>query len=379
MRLKLLCFGLLCFGLCSCGKQGQQMSLEEINRMISEKEYPQVISALSKMDRTKEEEELLENLRYWISGDYISTLSDGGYAALDQEGNIVICTDAESYEQKNYEKVRVWSNVKRLSDGFFGLDVQCEDGKCYTTVSDETALPRNEKLSEIKDCKLLDTGSSSVAFVDSKGKLHAMSQYSDYLEMEKVKDEISGWKPVVDVITGRERVVALCEDGTVHFVYSHKLPGEIGKGSHTNCYDDLNDWSDIVAIAGTETSFCVAGLKADGTVVVSNGRNGIARNQNGMVENYNSVKNWTNIISISMSDQNILGLKKDGTVVTAGNVNAKQETVSEWKDIVAISAGVNFHLGLKEDGRIVVAGETGAWSESLENSEHRNLYVPGAR
>lgn len=115
----------------------------------------------------------------------------------------------------------------------------------------------------------------------------------------------------------------------------------------------------------------IAALREDGTVLISNRMMG----QN-IGEDYAQVSKWTDIIAISKSAQNILGLKSDGTVVTAGNVNEGQKGVTEWRDIVAISAGQNFHVGLKSNGTLVVAGENeGDWLLP-DVSDVRDLYVP---
>ena len=48
-----------------------------------------------------------------------------------------------------------------------------------------------------------------------------------------------------------------------------------------------------------------------------------------------------------------IGFKKDGTILVAGN------SVKDWKDIVAISAGPEFDcnvIGIKRDGSIVSSG-----------------------
>ena len=60
--------------------------------------------------------------------------------------------------------------------------------------------------------------------------------------------------------------------------------------------------------------------------------------------------------AISTSDMHALGLKKDGTVVAAGDNSYGQCNVSRWKDIVAVCAGPTFSLGLRADGTVIAAG-----------------------
>ncbi len=64
---------------------------------------------------------------------------------------------------------------------------------------------------------------------------------------------------------------------------------------------------------------------------------------------------WTDIVKISNSPSHIVGLKKDGTVVSAGNTSTGQCDTDTWADIIDIAAGEGFTVGLKKDGRIVMA------------------------
>ena len=68
------------------------------------------------------------------------------------------------------------------------------------------------------------------------------------------------------------------------------------------------------------------------------------------------VADWTDIIAIDASDSHVVGLKADGTVVTAGPNYSGRCDVSDWKDIVQIAAGGYCTLGLRADGTVVYAG-----------------------
>lgn len=72
---------------------------------------------------------------------------------------------------------------------------------------------------------------------------------------------------------------------------------------------------------------------------------------------------WDNIISVSVEGNVVMGLKKDGTVVTAGQFVTRDTRyyidTSEWHDIVAISAGQLYIVGLKKDGTLTAQGHNG--------------------
>lgn len=78
---------------------------------------------------------------------------------------------------------------------------------------------------------------------------------------------------------------------------------------------------------------------------------------------------WDNIVSIAAGEYNIIGLKKDGTVTSAGAgapngkgaskcvENVGQGLTSNWTDIKQIAVSNNFTVGLKRNGSIVTCGD----------------------
>ncbi len=343
---------------------------KEALALIEEKNYPLAIGKLSSIEGNADAEFLLEQLRYIVSGDYIANLLCS-VAAIDTEGNVIICASEEEYEEHNYEVVQNWTGIKRLSNPLGGLDAVNKEGKCYTTLSSEKAGERNERLCALDEIELFSTDNDCYAALDKQGNLHAFTQFGDYLELEAVQEEIRNWDNIVDVVGGKERVAVLHKDGTVSFIYRYKLPGKdyVVPLPYSTIYDDMEQWTDIVSISGSSGGNIV-GLKSDGTVVVSRHRMGL-----GFGYDFTATSKWTDIISISMSGGNILGLKKDGTVVVTGVTNEKQKEVETWTDIAAIAAGQIFHVGLKADGTLVIAGE----SDRIvmpDVSQVKNLLVP---
>ncbi len=53
-----------------------------------------------------------------------------------------------------------------------------------------------------------------------------------------------------------------------------------------------------------------------------------------------------------------VGLKKDGTVLAAGDDSYGQCRVSDWKDVTAVAAGAYHTVGLKKDGTVLAVGRT---------------------
>lgn len=121
------------------------------------------------------------------------------------------------------------------------------------------------------------------------------------------------------------------------------------------CYAQISV-RETVSAGSTNT----IGLKVDGTVVTAGSNSSGQRDVDG----------WSDIVAVSEGFTYTVGLKFDGTVVTAGKDSAGRCDVSSWSDIVAISAGFENTAGLKSDGTVVVVGanqfgqcNVGDWSD----------------
>ncbi|MBQ3085662.1 MAG: tetratricopeptide repeat protein [Clostridia bacterium] len=88
------------------------------------------------------------------------------------------------------------------------------------------------------------------------------------------------------------------------------------------------------------------GVKKDGTVLSAGDNTAGQRN----------VGEWTDIVAVAAGDQHTVGLKKNGTVVAVGDNAHGQCNTAEWTDIVAIAAGSGHTVGLKKNGTVVAVG-----------------------
>ena len=88
------------------------------------------------------------------------------------------------------------------------------------------------------------------------------------------------------------------------------------------------------------------GLKTDGTAITA------GSNLYGACD----VGAWSDIVAVSGGFYYTVGLKADGTVVAVGNNDCGQCNVEGWTDIVAVSAGFSHTVGLRADGSVVAVG-----------------------
>lgn len=135
---------------------------------------------------------------------------------------------------------------------------------------------------------------------------------------------------------------------------------------------DVSDWTDIISVSTMGS--LVIGLKMDGTVITAGS---LDNNKYYRIE----TSNWDDIIAVSAGDLYVLGLRKDGTIVAQGYNNYGQMDVDNWRDITTISTGWRLTAGLDSAGSIHV---TGRYSEEIveeiENSKDnwKNLVAVSA-
>ena len=340
--------------------ESDESILKEAISYIQEKRYPQAIGLLSKVEDNKQAEELLKQLRYIISGSYIANIN-AGVAAIDNNGKVKIAIDDIIYKSNGLGKSSNWTNIVSLSAGGGRLDALDKEGSIHCTGDiepyDKAVV---EQLHSYTDISILSTDYGDYVTLSKTGRVDAYNESTDALDL--FRDEISKLKDVVDVVTGQIRMAALKKDGTVYVADYNKYLNT----PDSYFYDEVADWTDIVDISA-ESIGSIAGLKSDGTVVVSTSDN-----------KYISfdVSGWNDIIAISKGNNSLLGLKRDGTVVATGNNEHKQLEVSDWHDIVAIAAGDWISIGLKSDGTLVIAGEVEDGVDQPDVSNINNLYVP---
>lgn len=113
-------------------------------------------------------------------------------------------------------------------------------------------------------------------------------------------------------------------------------------------------WSEITVWETVGVGFMhTVGLRTDGTVVTA------GSNHDGQCD----VDEWKDIVAISAGNYHTVGLRADGTVVATGLNDHGQCDVSQWENIVLIEAMGALTVGLCVDGTVVATGENdyGEW------------------
>jgi TPR repeat protein/alpha-tubulin suppressor-like RCC1 family protein len=152
--------------------------------------------------------------------------------------------------------------------------------------------------------------------------------------------DVQGWRDIIAVAVGDEHIVGLRSNGTV-----------IAIGNNYDGRCDTQDWRDIIAVSASDNH--TVGLKSNGTVVA------VGKNESGEC----NTQDWCDIIAVSAGAGNIrlndggytVGLRTNGTVAAVGCNKYAQCDTQDWRDIIAVSASGSSTVGLKKDGTVVTA------------------------
>ena len=271
-----------------------------------------------------------------------------------------------------------WTDVAKLyCEGELWLGLK-ENGSLISNdpnldLSSLTAGIANTRPKEV-GVDLIAAGLYHSIYVRSDGKVSGAGQSS--LGRLDVED----WTDIV-AVAAAAHTVGLRSDGTVLAV------GPNGSGQ---C--NVSHWTGIVDIGAGYLN--TVGLTADGTVVVAggndygqlklNGRQGIVdvaaggstvyavTNKGAVyysgsdVYGQDAVEEWSGIVAISAGTSHVVGLRADGTVVAAGNNDNGQCDVEEWTDIIALAAGSTHTVGLRANGTVVYAGSNAFGQSEVE-------------
>lgn len=70
-----------------------------------------------------------------------------------------------------------------------------------------------------------------------------------------------------------------------------------------------------------------------------------------------ALSGWTDMAQVEVCEKYVLGLRRDGTVVSLGMNSNEAPDVSSWTDIVSIAAADDYCVGVKRDGTLVFEGD----------------------
>ena len=140
------------------------------------------------------------------------------------------------------------------------------------------------------------------------------------------------------------RIILLMDNGTVF----------VSEDESGDTEADWAAWTDIASLDASAAQFtsgernyhaAYAAVRKDGTVLAA------------PEELAAVIGDWTGMKKIVVGDRWALGLKQDGTVLSAGFAGVTPPDVSGWTDIVDIGTGYDYCAGVRADGTVLFAGE----------------------
>lgn len=185
--------------------------------------------------------------------DLISDVS--GLYAIDDNGTVVFGLDNET-----------WTNVERLylaSDSMFGLR---RDGTVAVYLGYAMDDPRLQEVAawhHIKDLGFEITGWARYVPVGLKEDGTVCAVTEGYMGEPYGAWDFTGWSDVQKLFSGTDCTIGLRSDGSLLVT-----GGEFGS---MDCQDEIAGWTDIQDIFFAKGEFCdhVVGLKRDGTLVAA--------------------------------------------------------------------------------------------------------------
>ena len=268
-------------------------------------------------------------------------LSVTGDFALRADGTVLRAIPRDSKHRSSYENARTeeWTNIVALHHAYLGgaccvLGLR-EDGCVQVAWGGEPAPGIS-----VEGWKLFDS-------VDTfhKERTAAQNRIKDKSRAKQQK----AWDEKGQ--TAREYALLLRDK----FIGSPKLERPIHMGISVRgrifatCKDKFErdiatQWNGVLSLSMGECH--VLGLKENGTVLAC-GDNTYSQCD---------VADWKYVKKVVASGWHSLGLRDDGTVLACGNGNYGQCDVTCWRDLVDVAAGRQHTVGLKKDGTVVACG-----------------------
>lgn len=179
-----------------------------------------------------------------------------------------------------------------------------------------------------------------------------------FIKFEWVGSNWNGWGHVFEVEAFGAVYLPtnqFISGGAYHSVGLKSNGKVVAVGYNVLGQNNVSGWTDIIDVFASMIG--TVGLKSDGTVVTA-GNIGIC-----------DVEDWDDIVKLSYYLNNVIGLRSDATVVATGDNTYGQCNVNDWTDIVAVASGGTHTIGLKSDGTVVAVGnnsygeiEVGNWT-----------------
>ena len=264
--------------------------------------------------------------------------ADGGMVALRTDGTVEQAGGAGETEGRD---LRGWtqaiSNIRQV-----GL---CAGGKiCYAVGLDGTCYNSAGNGEEHPERIYAAGGKHRIWEITTDYRLKTGESDLDWIYPQSVSPE--QLSHVAAVADSASKLLLLTDDGRV-YAANWQQEGEDGPEP------DWENWTDVISLDAASCRFtedgeprsACAAVRKDGTVRAA------PEELSGLIGS------WTNMAKIVIGEKWVLGLKRDGTVVSAGIDGKTPPDVSAWSDIMDLGTGRDYCVGVRSSGSLVFAGD----------------------
>ncbi len=210
--------------------------------------------------------------------------------------------------------------------------------------------PPSEAAAELFDyalvCGLRKNGTVVMVAINNKGVAKSLKYYEP-------------WKDIKSISFKQISPIGLKSDRTLI------------KSGKNQKIEQYQNYTDIAAINQSHISemFEVM-LKRDGTLVSD-----VEEGSFWYKDGWDKAMKWTDVVGFDMSGSRIVVLKKDGTVLAAGDNTNGQCNASGWKNMAAVQTRGKYSVGKKTDGTFAIATSNSklvkSFEEAVNNSKKR--------
>lgn len=273
---------------------------------------------------------------------------------LKHDGTVVIFTnDPERIANNEYDS---WNNIESIMLGYegylFGIK---NDGTVAQSPNAKTFYGPTET-SEWKNIVQLNTSNSSVVIgLREDGKIlytPSKSKQGEALITDDNLLKIEGCTKLVSMEAKGPHVFGISADGNVKTILPAQRTYSKGDALTEQGSVSYLEWSGLADIALTTYYGLLFGLTKEGKVLYG----GYFMHAQSDTSWEEELSVWTDITAISAGGMHLVALRKDGTVMAAGDNEYGQCEVESWKNIVRIEAYDRATVGYSAEGKIYVAG-----------------------
>lgn len=271
---------------------------------------------------------------------------DNGMVVLKKDGSVIVATEQKFLDGRPWQNMRNWAVPYQpaMQVGFLyngGLCLLDSEGHFHST----EPSGRLYAFDTMNLC-LLDGRADAVFGITPEGQL--VHRYQETRQVERADWMDDGTlKDAVMMAANDEYVLVLTKEGNV-LAYEY-FQNPLGTPApHWNEWKGLADMDTEWILSGNMNKhrplIAYTGVRTDGTVMAH------------PAEAASAVSGWTDMKEVEIGNLWMVGLKQDGTVISAGLADYPALDVSGWTEIESIEAGHDFCVGLKKDGTLVFAG-----------------------